>query len=153
MREPGTYALVILLEVELRLRIGKLGIHNLSPGYYVYVGSALGGLSGRLKRHLRSEKNLHWHIDYLLQQAGVTEIWYAIGRDKLECKWNTILRNLPGAIPSVPGFGASDCQCFSHLTYFQVTLPFVLFKQIVEQESLPQGHRLNELSFDMIREV
>ncbi|MFC1970726.1 DUF123 domain-containing protein [Chloroflexota bacterium] len=143
MREPGTYALVIVLGIELRLRIGKLGIFNLSPGYYVYVGSALGGLSGRLARHLRSEKNLHWHIDYLRQQAGVTEIWYAIGRDKLECKWNAILTNLPGAIPSVPGFGASDCRCFSHLTYFQVTPPFVLFKQIVEQETLPQVCQLD----------
>jgi len=70
------------LGVGLRLRIGKLGIHNLPHGYYVYVGSALGGLASRLRRHLRSEKRLHWHIDYLLRQAAVAQIWYAIGPDK-----------------------------------------------------------------------
>jgi Uri superfamily endonuclease len=147
MRDRGTYALVMAMGVELRLQIGKLGIHNLLPGYYVYVGSALGGLSGRLRRHIRAEKRLHWHIDYLLQQAAVAGIWYAIGPDRLECKWNTILRNLPGAIPSIPGFGASDCRCFSHLTYFQITPPFGLFKQSLEQNNLPQVYRLNQLDF------
>lgn len=146
MRDSGTYTLVIALGVGLRLRIGKLGIHNFPPGYYVYVGSALGGLSCRLRRHLRSEKRLHWHIDYLLRQAAVAQIWYAMGPDRLECKWNVILRNLPGAAPSIPGFGASDCRCSSHLTYFRVTPPFGLFKQSLEQNNLPQVRQLNELS-------
>jgi len=146
MRDRGTYALVITLGVGLRLRIGKLGIHNLPHGYYVYVGSALGGLASRLRRHLRSEKRLHWHIDYLLRQAAVAQIWYAIGPDKLECKWNVILRNFPGATPSIPGFGASDCRCSSHLTHFQVTPPLELFKHSLEQNNLPQVYQLNELN-------
>ena len=151
MRDPGTYALVIALGVELHLHVGKIGMHDLLPGHYVYVGSAMGGLSGRLKRHLRSEKNLHWHIDYLLQQAAVTKIWYMIGRDKLECRWNAILRNLPGAAPSIPGFGASDCLCYSHLTYFLMPPPFILFKQSAEQKSLSQVYELNEFSFHRLR--
>lgn len=146
MRDSGTYALVIALGVGFRLRIGRLGIHNFQPGYYVYVGSALGGLTNRLRHHLGSEKKLHWHIDYLLRRAAVAQIWYAIGPDRLECKWNAILRNLPGATPSIPGFGASDCRCSSHLTHFRVTPPFDLFKQGMEQNKLPQAHRLNELS-------
>jgi Uri superfamily endonuclease len=147
MRGPGTYALAIALETKLCLRIGKLGMHNFLPGYYVYAGSAMRGLSGRLKRHLRSDKRLHWHIDYLLQQAAVTDIWYAIGPDKLECKWNVTLQDLPAAAPSVPGFGASDCRCSSHLTYFRVIPPFALFKQSLEQKNLPPVHQLNELDF------
>ena len=146
MRDRGTYALVIALGVGLRLRIGKLGIHNLPHGYYVYVGSALGGLASRLRRHLRSEQRLHWHIDYLLRQAAVAQIWYALGPDKLECKWNVILRNLPGATPSIPGFGASDCLCSSHLTHFQMTPPLGLFKHSLEQNNLPQVYQLNELN-------
>ena len=74
MSDSGTYALVLVLEVELRLQAGKLGIHTFPPGYYIYTGSALGGLSGRLKHHLKLEKKLHWHIDYLLQGAPVTQI-------------------------------------------------------------------------------
>jgi Uri superfamily endonuclease len=137
---------VMFLGGRIHLRIGGLGIHSFPPGYYVYVGSALGGLSGRLRRHLRSEKRLHWHIDYLLQKAAVAQIWYAIGSDRLECKWNAILRNLPGATRSIPGFGASDCRCPSHLTYFRVSPPFGLFKKSLEQNKLPQVHRPNKMS-------
>ena len=50
MRDGGTYALVIDLGVGIRLRVGKLGIHGLPPGYYVYIGSALGGLSADRQR-------------------------------------------------------------------------------------------------------
>ena len=146
MRDGGTYALVIVLGVRLRLPIGRLGIRSLPPGYYVYIGSALGGLSSRLSHHLRSEKRLHWHIDYLLRQAAVAQIWYALGRDRLECTWNAILGNLPGATPSIPGFGASDCRCSSHLTHFPTIPPFDLFNQKLRKRKLPQVHRLNKLS-------
>ena len=146
MARGGTYALVITLKEGLRLRIGKLGIHDFPPGYYVYVGSALGGLHGRLKHHLKSEKRVHWHVDYLLQRAAVVQIWYALEEDRLECTWNAILAKLPGAAPIIAGFGASDCRCTSHLTHFRTTPPFDLFKQSLERHWLPQVHRLNELS-------
>ena len=123
MRDSGTYALVITLPTELSLQIGKLGVYNFQPGYYVYAGSALNGLSNRLKRHSRSDKKLHWHIDYLLQKANLTQIWYAMGPDRLECRWNMIIQNLPGATTSIPGFGSSDCHCSSHLTHFRTILP------------------------------
>ena len=145
MRDSGTYALVIALGTRLRLRIGALGISDLPSGYYVYVGSALGGLSGRLKRHLGSEKRLRWHIDYLLQQATVVQIWYSLGRDKLECAWNTTLQNLPGGMLSVRGFGASDCRCSTHLTYFPTAPSFGLFKRKLSQNNLPQAHMHNRL--------
>ena len=56
MDNAGTYALVILSEDRLCLPIGKLGINDFPPGYYIYVGSALRGLNGRLKRHLMADK-------------------------------------------------------------------------------------------------
>lgn len=144
MRDRGTYALVIVLQDELRLRIGGLGIHSLSPGYYVYAGSALGGLSGRLRRHLRSEKKLHWHIDYLLAETEIAQIWYALGCDRLECTWNALLKELPGAKAAVPGFGASDCRCSSHLTHFPVKPPPSLFDQKLRQISLPKIHLIDK---------
>ncbi len=137
--------MVIVLGVRLHLRIGRLGIHSLPPGYYVYIGSALVGLSSRLRHHLRSEKRLHWHIDYLLRQAAVAQIWYALGQDRLECVWNAILSNLPGAMSFIHGFGASDCKCFSHLTHFEMIPPFDLFKQKLRITKLPQVYRLNKL--------
>jgi len=146
MIDIGTYVLVIDLRVQLRLQIGKLGIHNLQPGHYIYVGSALGGLSSRLKRHLRSKKKLHWHIDYLLRQADVAQIWYTIGQDRLECKWNTVVQSLPRAMPSIPRFGASDCRCSSHLTYFQATPCYSLFKKNLKRNKLLKIQRHNDFN-------
>ena len=143
MNNSGTYALVISLQVGLRLRAGRLGIHSLIPGYYVYTGSALGGLSGRLRHHLKLEKRLHWHIDYLLREAAISQIWYALGQLRLECIWNAMVKSLPGAISSIPGFGASDCQCSSHLTYFPTIPSFNLFEQIVRKSKLPEVYVLD----------
>ena len=130
MNDSGMYALVISLQVELRLRAGRLGIHSLIPGYYVYTSSALGGLSGRLRYHLKLKKSLHWHIDYLLREATIAQIW------------NAIVKSLPGAISSIPGFGASDCRCSSHLTYFPTIPSFNLFEQMLRKSKLPEVYRL-----------
>jgi len=136
VRDGGTYALVIALDAGLKLRVGKLGVYSLQPGYYVYVGSALGRLSDRVRRHLRLEKRLHWHVDYLLQEASVVQVWYALGQDKLECVWNAIVKDLPGAESSIPGFGASDCKCSSHLAYFSDIPSFDLFRKRLKQNGL-----------------
>jgi len=143
MNGSGTYVLVIALGGELRLRAGGLGIHDLIPGYYIYIGSALGGLSGRLRHHLKLEKRLHWHIDYLLREARIAQIWYALGQRRLECTWNVIVRDLPRAISSIPGFGASDCQCSSHLTYFPTIPSFNLFQQKLRQSGLSEVYLLD----------
>jgi hypothetical protein len=37
----------------------------------VYTGSAKRGLDARIERHIRHDKALHWHIDYLLTSPGV----------------------------------------------------------------------------------
>ena len=137
MAERGTYALVAFLEKGVRLQIGRLGVHDFPAGYYVYSGSALGGLPGRLNRHLRPHKRLHWHIDYLLQKAPVIQVWYSTGQDRLECIWNAIIAALPDAQPSVRGFGSSDCRCSTHLTYFPSVPPFATFEQEVVRNKLP----------------
>jgi len=142
MKNAGTYALVIDLGADLSLPIGKLGVRSFPAGYYVYVGSALSGLSGRLRHHLGSAKKSHWHIDYLLENATIGQIWCVLGKDRLECKWNDILQGLPGATPSTPSFGASDCRCLSHLTYFQKMPPFDIFVQRLQQEELPPAQHL-----------
>ena len=142
MKNPGTYALVVLSEDRLLLSVGKLGTHDFPPGYYIYVGSALRGLGARLNRHLRGEKSLHWHIDYLLSRATIIQIWYSLGKDRLECVWNIILADLPGATPVIPGFGSSDCRCRTHLTHFLATPSFDIFGRELKKRGLPRLHRL-----------
>jgi Uri superfamily endonuclease len=141
-RKAGTYALVIFSEDRLCLLIGKFGTQDFSPGYYVYVGNALKSLHGRLKRHLMANKILHWHIDYLLQRTFIKQIWYSLSDDRLECKWNTALAELPGATPFVRGFGSSDCRCQTHLTHFLIPPSFKSFKQELKNRDLPQLYQL-----------
>jgi Uri superfamily endonuclease len=142
MDNAGTYALVFLSEDWLILPIGKLGTHEFPSGYYIYVGSALRGLNIRLKRHLKEGKSLHWHIDYLLPQATIIQIWYSLSKDRLECVWNVILADLPGATPVIPGFGSSDCRCRTHLTHFLATPSFDSFRRELKNRGLPRLCRL-----------
>ena len=118
--QAGTYILILHLASPIELRVGRLGASRFPAGWYGYVGSALGpgGLAARLGRHLRRHKRLHWHIDYLLAVAELTEIWWAVSPEQQECAWVRALSQLPGATVPLPGFGASDCHCPAHLLYF-----------------------------------
>jgi Uri superfamily endonuclease len=102
------------------MTIGRLGSFSFPDGYYTYAGSARGpgGLKARLNRHLGDRKQLRWHIDYLLREARVQQIWKAFSHEKLECLWTrALLRMLHASIP-VPRFGSSDCDCETHLVHF-----------------------------------
>ncbi len=116
---PGTYALILHLAQARAIQVGRLGMFRFPAGFYAYLGSAYGpgGLRARLGRHLADEKRLHWHIDYLRQAAPVTALWL-VERQRQECTWAQALATLPGARQPVPGFGASDCACPSHLIHF-----------------------------------
>jgi Uri superfamily endonuclease len=111
---PSTYQLQIHLTHPLHLRIGRFGEFAFPAGEYVYTGSARRNFEARIARHLRREKTLHWHIDYLLAAPGVS-VTAVLRADTDECALN---QATPGAVP-VPGFGASDCRrgCGSHLKY------------------------------------
>jgi len=145
-KKGGTYVLVILVETQLCLRIGRLGLYDFPEGYYTYVGSALGGLDSRLKRHFRADKRYHWHIDYFLKSAGIKEVWYTYSQQKLECIWNRAIARLPGARHPIPKFGASDCDCFSHLTHMS-TIPLIeSFREKLKEIGCPSGH-IKSVSF------
>lgn len=114
---PGTYCLWLQLETPLRIPVGRIGELSLPPGLYAYAGSALGpgGLQARAGRHLRAEKPLRWHIDWLTVRIPVAAIWYQTGRERLECAWAQAILQAPGASIPLRGFGASDCACPAHL--------------------------------------
>ena len=109
-----TYQLRIRVEQPLRLSVGSLGEFDFPAGTYVYTGSARRHFEARIARHLRKEKALRWHIDYLLTAPGVV-VTDVVRSDSAECALN---QATAGAMP-VPGFGASDCKhgCGSHLKY------------------------------------
>ena len=114
------YNLVIYLKGERRIQVGRLGCFRFPAGYYVYTGSALNGLEARIARHLRKEKRKWWHVDYLLEWAEVAEVRRVPTRERKECALNRKVAGLTGARVVVPGFGASECTCETHLFFFEM---------------------------------
>jgi Uri superfamily endonuclease len=108
----GSYILLISLSQGSTIKAGGLPPSYFPAASYAYVGSAMGGFKARLARHLRAEKRRHWHIDYLLERAGITGLILCQTEARVEC---AIARTLSGQFTSVPGFGSSDCRCPSHL--------------------------------------
>lgn len=132
----GTYALVLALDKETAITVGKLASFSFPPGYYLYVGSAQGGLFSRVRRHIRGGKKLHWHIDYLRQEAKVVEVWYLVSDERLECRWHQAAAAMPQAQVPLAGFGSSGCGCHSHLLYFASTLSFEAFRRQLGEKGL-----------------
>lgn len=114
----ATYCLIIRLNNDSLISVGKLGKIDFKKGYYVYVGSALNSIDARIKRHLKNEKKLFWHIDYLLNSpnASINEVILERSPEKWECKIATAISKK--GIPVIK-FGCSDCKCDSHLFYFE----------------------------------
>jgi len=131
--EKGTYILIASMLQMKRIEIGRLGRFDISPGFYVYVGSAFGagGLRARLGHHLESTADPHWHIDYLLQVARPVEIWYTTANQKLEHHWADLVEQASNFRIPIARFGSSDYHRSrsSHL-YFSKRLPaFRWFEQ------------------------
>jgi Uri superfamily endonuclease len=110
----GSYVILIKLPKAQTITIGSLPDVYFPRGYYAYVGSALCGVKARLSRHLGRNKKRHWHIDYLLPKASITDIIIGESEDRIEC---AMARALSSQFDSIPGFGSSDCHCPSHLFY------------------------------------
>lgn len=113
----GTYCLLIQLKNDQIIQIGKKGKISFKKGYYVYVGSAMNSLDGRIRRHLGNEKKLHWHVDYLLEnpQSEIMDVYLSDDGVKHECE---LAKHVITEGVGIPDFGCSDCKCNSHLIYF-----------------------------------
>jgi Uri superfamily endonuclease len=110
----GSYLLVMELQNDTSVIVGKLGPIHFQKGCYVYVGSALNGLEQRIQRHLRTQKKVHWHIDYLLPFTEVVNVFYKESGRREECR---IAQAFEKNLSNITGFGCSDCSCKSHLFY------------------------------------
>lgn len=137
--QPGSYVLVMALDREVALHVGKLGTARFRRGFYAYAGSALGpgGIAARVGRHALRSGVQHWHVDYLRRVAPVREAWFAVGRMRREHAWARALAGLSGAAPAIAGFGASDCRCTSHLVYFPAPPAVAAFRRAVRKSGSP----------------
>jgi len=114
---PGAYALLITLDAPARLPTPRFG-GVLAPGRYCYFGSARGpgGIRARCARHLRRDKTMRWHIDWLTRVA--TNLVVSPHPADTECTLAARLIAFSGVSVPVAGFGSSDCRrCPAHLVH------------------------------------
>jgi Uri superfamily endonuclease len=116
--DKGIYCLVFK-NPGCTVTVGALGPVAFEPGWHIYVGSALGsGGLARLERHRvlsrRKDKRPKWHVDYLSvsRYFRLRSTVHAETKERLECRLAAALGE-----EAVPGFGAGDCDCRSHLFY------------------------------------
>ena len=110
----GSYVLLMMLSEKRIINVGSLSDVRFSPGFYAYVGSAMGGIAARLGYHLKRDKKRHWHIDYLLEEATIVDVSICDNGVRSECY---IAGLISSQFDSIPGFGSSDCRCRSHLFF------------------------------------
>jgi Uri superfamily endonuclease len=108
----GGYLLLIHLKypLEVKTRSKKF---QLSSGWYVYVGSAMNTLLGRLHHHEGRKRKPFWHIDFLLQEADLRYAFLLPWNQPLESLISSRISGRP-----IPGFGASDVREDSHLFWY-----------------------------------
>jgi sugar fermentation stimulation protein A len=116
LADRGAYLLLIRLDRERKIDVGKLGSFTFVSGYYVYSGSGMSNLRRRVDRHVRRTKQRHWHIDYLTAVADAVTPVPIVSSDRLECALAQDIREL--SVRVLAGFGSSDCGCPGHLFYF-----------------------------------
>jgi sugar fermentation stimulation protein A len=56
MEDKGAYILVMEIPKACNIATGSIGRVDVNPGYYLYAGSGMNGLSSRISRHLRKKK-------------------------------------------------------------------------------------------------
>lgn len=102
----GGYVLEFRIPRSETIKVGKLGEIWFESGWYYYVGSAMGGLRGRLLRHTRGPGKPHWHIDHVTIRHAPVRAWYVVSDAFVEDEIVQIIRS--EAKPAVKGFGCSD---------------------------------------------
>jgi sugar fermentation stimulation protein A len=114
----GSYILVLKNDRDIEIAIGKLGKIFFMKGYYAYVGSAMGSLENRVKRHGKKKKTLFWHIDYITPHPMKIEKTFLFRRiDRIEFSLAERMKEICAG--TIEGFGSSDTGQPSHLFYFR----------------------------------
>ena len=109
------YVLLIKLNRNKNIKVGKIGKIKFLRGYYLYVGSAKN--LKRIERHFYKNKKLKWHIDYLTTKKYVNVLQaYISNKEESE-----LAKFLGKYFKSIKKFGASDDKiCNSHLFIYDI---------------------------------
>jgi Uri superfamily endonuclease len=97
-----------------------------------------GGLRARIAHHQKPSLRPHWHIDYLRAHTRFHGIWFSYDARRREHQWARVVRTMRDARAPLLGFGASDCNCRSHLYFFKRCPSRTRFQRALE--SLAKRH-------------
>ena len=139
---PGVYILIFALSEALVTTVGRLGPVAFPQGGYAYVGSGMGGVEARVRRHLREHTKPRWHLDYLLPLAEPAVAVIGYTREPAEC---ALAGRLGSRFLTFTRFGSSDCRCQGHLFHSPELAPLTAAAQSAV-EALGCPKRLLELS-------
>ncbi|WLR52573.1 GIY-YIG nuclease family protein [Bacillus tianshenii] len=114
------YAVYLNLTEDKTVTVGKLGTFSFPAGTYIYIGSAKRNIEARLNRHLKIEKPLRWHFDYLRPYGEITKV-ETFDRTLGECERFEAFKQDYDGVVVAKGFGSSDCSCATHLVYIGKT--------------------------------
>lgn len=97
----------------------------MQPGYYIYVGSAFGpgGFTYVWDDTCVRRRNCAG-TSIICASLRSGRVWWTCDPVRRECEWASKLRELPGAVVPMAGFGWSDCGCESHLVWVNTTVEF-----------------------------
>lgn len=115
LSDSGGYILLIQIDRHTTINVGSLGLLSVEPGYYIYVGSAMKGLTARLARHVRRQKTMRWHIDYLRKISVGIRTFPIRSPTRIELPLASDIGQIYK--PCFPGFGSSDSVLHTHLFY------------------------------------
>ncbi len=117
-REPaGCYLLLYINRKRFSADIGALGRRDFPRGFYVYVGSGMRNLFGRIGYHRRKSEKRHWHLDYIKDRFTFLTDIPIVTMSRRECSLS--LKMLEEGGRGIDGFGSTDCRCNSHLYFFE----------------------------------
>lgn len=110
-----SYILILKLNKNLSIIVGKLGNIEFKKGFYIYIGSGKKNIEKRVERHIKRDKKTHWHIDYLTKDENFSIIEIYLIEKFDECEITKIF--IKNGISFIKNFGSTDCNCSSHLFY------------------------------------
>jgi Uri superfamily endonuclease len=146
-KRSGTYILLLHCAPEQMVAVGRLGRLRLEPGWYAYTGSAFGpgGVAARCKHHRHISERPHWHIDYLRAVTSLRQIWFTHDPQSREHQWSALLEKSRGARQPFAGFGATDCNCDTHLFHFSSPPSFDGFSRRVRRQMKDHSRIMREM--------
>ncbi|MHC9538123.1 MAG: DNA/RNA nuclease SfsA [Vulcanimicrobiota bacterium] len=115
-QDRGSYLIILRLDCDSKIPIGKLKHELFKAGYYVYVGSSMANLSKRIERHRKVRKTVHWHLDTLRMYTHFVADLPIRSSRRLECELSRAMLSVSQSC--IPKFGSSDCDCQGHLFWF-----------------------------------